>query len=155
MSYNQTIKDEAQYIDDLGPSANEDNLSGIYRGILSHWFPLSRGYILDHREGKIMIRHGGFRNPLIMLGLKRPSNWTLARKDMVWEDLQTYIEGQFEFTEYNTIYGIEGIGLHWMVFRMERSGGQPTLVLDWQDNVASDTSYTHFQTIADLVYNIQ
>ena len=38
---------------------------------------------------------------------------------------------------------------------MEKSGGpQPTLVLDWQNNIASDASYTQFQTIVNLVYTI-
>jgi len=65
------------------------------------------------------------------------------------------MEGRFDLTNYSTIYGLGGIGLRWMVCKMEKSGGPgPALVLDWQNDVASDTSYTQFQTIADLVYNI-
>lgn len=124
--------------------------------MLTTWFPTSRGYIIDDQvmgEGGqlLIVRHAGYRNPLLIVELKRPSKWTAAGKD----DLQTYIEGRFELTKYNTIYGLGGIGLRWMVCKMEKSGGpQPTLVLDWQNNIASETSYAQFQIIANLVYNI-
>lgn len=161
MSYHQTIQTEAQYVDNLGFSATEDKFRAIYRAVLSHWFPTSRGYIIDHQvqgEGGessfTVIRHaGGHRHPLLIVKLKRPSNWSTAGQNEVWSDLQTYIEGQFEHTRYNTIYGVGGIGLHWMACKMEASGGPPALVQDWQTNIASDTSYTQFQAIADLVYN--
>jgi len=39
---------------------------------------------------------------------------------------------------------------------MEKSGSHvPTTMLDWQDNISSDQSYNAFETLADLVYNIQ
>jgi hypothetical protein len=58
------------------------------------------------------------------------------------------------FTRYDTVYyGVAGIGLH--LCKMERSGdGQPTLVLDWQDNITSDALYAEFRAIADRVYKI-
>ncbi|OJA17915.1 hypothetical protein AZE42_09235 [Rhizopogon vesiculosus] len=157
MPYDPTIQTEAQYVDNLGSSATEDKFHATYNGILAHWFPTSRGYIIDHQEPEyIIVRHaGGYRNPLLIVELKRPSKWTAAGQNEVLDDLQTYIEGQFKPTQYNTIYGVGGIGLYWMVCKMEKSGGpQPTLVLDWQNNIASDASYTQFQTIANLVYNI-
>jgi len=163
MSYDQTIQTEALYVHNLGSSATEDKFHATYNGILTHWFPTSRGYIIDHQVmgegGKpeyLIVRHaGGYRNPLLIVELKRPSKWTAAGQDEVRDDLQTYIEGRFELTKFNTIYGVGGIGLHWMVCKMEKSGGpQPTLVLDWQNNIASDASYTQFQTIANLVYTI-
>jgi len=80
---------------------------------------------------------------------------TVQGMEEVLSEQQRYMEGRLELTQYNTIYGVGGIGLYWMVCKMEKSGGpQPTLVLDWQNNIASDASCTQFQTIANLVYNI-
>ncbi|KAG2338811.1 hypothetical protein BDR05DRAFT_1062515 [Suillus weaverae] len=163
MPYDQTIKTEAQYANNLGSGATEDKFHATYNGILTHWFPTSHGYIIDHQVmgegGKpeyIIVRHaGGHRNPLLIVELKRPSKWTAAGKSEVLDDLETYIEGRFELTQYNTIYGVGGIGLNWMVCKMEKTGGhQATEVLGWQDDIASDASYTAFQTIANLVYHI-
>lgn len=163
MPYNETIHTEAQYVHDLGLSAAKDKFHAIYCGILSYWFPASRGYIIDLKflgDGEnpnyIVVRTaGGYRNPLLIVELKPPSSWTAAGKNEVWEDLKTYIEGQFELTKYDTIYGVGGIGLHWTVYKMEKSEGPKLVqVLDWQDNIASDVSYSKFQTIADLVYGL-
>jgi len=49
MPYDQTIQFEAQYADNLGPCATEDKFHATYNGILAHWFPTSRGYIIDHQ----------------------------------------------------------------------------------------------------------
>jgi hypothetical protein len=164
MSYNQTIKGEAHYADSLGPNATEDKFHATYNGILTHWFPSSQGYIIDHQvmgEGGgnseyIVVRHAGTnRNPLLIVELKRSSKWTAAGKNEIEEDLTFYMEGRFDITQYNTIYGLGGIGLHWAVYKMEKSGNhQLRVVENWKADIASDTSYTKFQNIASLVYNI-
>jgi hypothetical protein len=70
--------------------------------------------------------------------------------------LQKYMKERIELTKYVTIYGIRAVGLHWMVYKMEKLG-DPELalvtVLDWQDDITSDSSYTQFQAVAKLVYN--
>lgn len=163
MPYDQTIKHEAEYAHSLGPDATEDKFHATYNGILTHWFPTARGYVIDHQimgeGGKpeyIIIRHAGRkRNPLLIVELKRPNKWTAAGKKEVQEDLTTYIEGRFDLTQYNTIYGVGGIGLHWAVYKMEKSGNHKlSLVQDWKDDIASDTSYTEFEHISNLVYTI-
>ncbi|KAF8478503.1 hypothetical protein DFH94DRAFT_750273 [Russula ochroleuca] len=161
MSYLAVIQSEARYIISLGPKATQDKFRGLYTAILSHWFPVSRGYIVsrqvfvpgEYPEYFVIRPAGGFRNPIFVFKLKRPSEWTAAGQQMVMDELVDLMEGRFEFTQYNTIYGLGCIGLHWMVCRMQRSGGhQPSLVLDWQDDIASDASYSKFGAIAELVY---
>jgi hypothetical protein len=163
MPYDQTIKAEAQYANSLGPTATEDKFHATYNGILTHWFPTAQGYVIDHQVmgegGKpeyLIVRHaGGKRNPLLIVELKRPSKWTQAGKDEVHDDLTKYIKGRFDLTQYNTIYGVGGIGLHWAVYKMEKTGNhQLQVVDDWKDNIASDPSYTEFQNIANLVHHI-
>jgi hypothetical protein len=47
-----------------------------------------------------------------------------------------------QLDECETIYGIAGIGLHWTVCQMKRTGGpEPMMVVDWQDNISNDASY--------------
>ena len=44
-----------------------------------------------------------------------------------------------------------------MAYKIEKLGGpEPALVtvLDWQEDITVDSSYTHFQAIAKLVYDI-
>jgi hypothetical protein len=163
-SYHNTIRQEAAYLAGLDSTATEDKFHGLYNGILNTWFPASRGYIIDTQllgvGGKpefIAVRHaGGHRNPLLIVELKRPSKWNNAGKQEVVSDLTEYIEGRFDLTLYKTIYGVGGIGLHWMACKMEKSGSDtPTTVLGWQDDVSSNRSYNAFKTLADLVYNIQ
>lgn len=163
-SYDATILTEATYVYDLGPNATEDKFHATYSGILSHWFPTTRGYVIDHQVmgagGKpeyIVVRHAGtYRNPILIVELKRPSKWTEAGQQEVVDDLVTYIEGRFDITEYKSIYGLAGIGLRWMVCKMEKNGdGEPTTVQDWGDNVASKVSFAAFRDVAELLYNIK
>ena len=157
MPYDPTIKQEAQYADNLGPNAIEDKFHATYNGVLSHWFPTSKGYIIDQptvEEGKpdfIFVRHaGGKRNPLLIVDIKRPSKWTTDGKGEIKDDLTTYMGG---LVKDNTIYGVGVIGLHWIVYKMEKSGRHELdLFQDWKDDIASDTSYTQFQTLANLVH---
>jgi len=163
MPYDATIKLEAAHAASLGINATEDKFHATYNGILTHWFPTGQGYVIDHQVmgegGKpeyIVVRHAGAkRNPLLIVELKRPAKWTAAGKTEVHNELTNYIEGRFDLTQYNTIYGVGGIGLRWSVYKMEKAGShQLQVVHDWEDDIASDTSYTHFQTIANLVHNI-
>ena len=38
-----------------------------------------------------------------------------------------------------------------MVCKMKSGDDQPTTVLDWQDDIASDASYASFETIVGLL----
>jgi hypothetical protein len=163
MPYNAAIQTEARYVHNLGVDATEDRFHGIYTSILLHWFPTRLGYIVEPQvcgDGGtpefIIVRHlGSPSNPVLIVELKRPSQWTAAWQQAIVDELVDDIEGRFDHTMNNTIYGLGGIGLHWMVCKMQKSGDHlPTTVLDWQDNIASDASYTKFETIADLVYNL-
>jgi hypothetical protein len=62
----------------------------------------------------------GYNNPLLIVKLKCPAKWNDAGKAEVLEDLIGNIEGWFDLTQYDTIYGLSGIGLHWMVCKMEK-----------------------------------
>jgi len=164
MPYDDTIKQEAVYVANLA-TVTEDNLYALYRGILTTWFPTSRGYVLDHqvlgRTDKpaeyVVVRHaGGDRNPLLVVELGSPDKWNDAGRRDVLQDLVECVEGQFDLTRYNAIYGVGGIGFHWMVCKMEKSGPPhaATTVLDWDDDISSDRSYDAFEAIAKLVYEI-
>jgi len=164
MPYDATIKEEAAYAASLGSAATEDKFHATYSAILTKWFPTSKGYLIDHQlmgeggkpEYIIVRRAGGMRNPLLIVELKRPSKWNDAGKREVVSDLTTYIEGRFDLTQYNTIYGLGGIGLNWMVCKMEKSGQHvPQTILDWRGDISSDQSYGHFSEVANLVYHIQ
>jgi len=45
MSYDDTIKEEAIFVTDLGSTATEDKFHALYSGILTTWFPTSKGYV--------------------------------------------------------------------------------------------------------------
>jgi hypothetical protein len=119
----------------IGPNATEDQFHGIYNGILTHWFPTSCGYIIDHqvyapggKPGYIIVCHArGFHNPILIVEIKCPSKWTVAGQQMVMDELADYIEGWFDLTQYNTIYSLGGIGLNCMVCEMHKSGDSPPL----------------------------
>ncbi|KAJ7104584.1 hypothetical protein C8R43DRAFT_963787 [Mycena crocata] len=85
--------------------------------------------------------------------LKWPSKWTNAGKVEAMSDLTQYIEGRFDITLYSKIYGLGGIGLHWMACAMEKAGLAE--LWDWEDDFDSGASYVAFEGIAELVYNIQ
>jgi hypothetical protein len=169
MSYNETIHAERIYVESLGPNVTKDNFHGLYNTILGHWFSASNRYMIHYQSltpgamsKSIILRqvrrlHGIIgHDHILIINLKRPSQWTAAGRQMVMDELADYIGGgQFDHTQHNTIYGMGAIGLHWMVCKMQRSGDcQPSLVVDWQDDITSDTSYAEFGALADLVYNI-
>lgn len=166
MSYSALIHAEATTLIGRGLDAREDEFHGIYHLILTHWFPENLGYIpaaqvlgaggkpeyvVIHRTGHLL----GTRNIVLISELKRPAKWTEAGRREVIDDLVNYIEGRFDLTQHDTIYGLGGIGLHWFVCRMRKSGSSwPTVVLDWQDDITSDGSFAQFGAIANAVYNI-
>jgi len=109
MPYNSTIKLEAHFVQLLGESATEDCFHATYSGLLTEWFPTSRGYIIDHQKlgpgGKpeyIVVRHAGGQRPLLIVKLKRPSKLNTAGKQEIIDDLTEYIEGRHDITHYNT-----------------------------------------------------
>lgn len=161
MSYCFSIHSKARYLNNLGPNATEDKFRGIYNTIFWYWFPANRGYIIGNHplakrgESKsLMVRHGGLPDPILIVKVEAPSEWTEIGRQTVMDELADQIKEGFDHTQYKTIYGLGGIGLHWVVCKMESGDDQPTIVLDWQDDVSSDASYARFEIIADLVYNI-
>ena len=163
MSYSPVLQAEGRDVSNLGPSATQDKFHGAYGVLLVHWFPGSRGYIVANHAlaptGKyrsLMVRHGGhpYLDPVLILVIKRPSKWTAAGRQMVMDELADRIKRGFDHTQRNTIYGLGAIGLHWVVCKMTSKDEQPTLVLDWQDDIISDASYSRFEGVAELVYNI-
>ena len=162
MSYSAALQAEALDVSNLGPTANVDKFRGTYNLLLAHWFPSSRGYITGihplapgGKSSSLMVRHGhpGL-NPILILVMKSPSKWTAAGRQTVMDELAGQIKRGFDHTQRNTIYGLGAIGLHWMVCKMSSKDDQPILVLDWQDEIISDASYSKFEAVADLVYNL-
>ncbi|KAF8488216.1 hypothetical protein F5888DRAFT_1344121 [Russula emetica] len=165
--YDGTIKDEAQSLTEaIDPY--EDKFHATYNGILSHWFPTSKGYLIDHQvmeknlkpEYVVVRRAGGKRNPLLIVELKRPKKWDLPDemgKKEINSDLTEYIEPRFKDTIYDTIYGLGGIGLRWVVYKKQK-GKELEVVQDWNEDhyndITSNTSFAAFQTLADLVYKM-
>ena len=160
MPYNNTIKAEAKYVADRGHPVN-----ALYNAVLRTWFPLSKGYAIGFHfpngAGKPIHKHvsvrrvGGLCDLLLIVEHKHQAKWNDAGKQEVLEDLTEYMEAQFDKTKYNTIYGLAGIGLHWMVCKMEKDGLPiPTIVVEWHDDISSDLSYDAFETVAASVYNI-
>ena len=87
--------------------------------------------------------------------LEHPAKWNDTGKQEVLQNLTELIKGQFELTQYDTIYGLGAIGLCWMVCKMERtrsSSHMPTNVVDWHDNIGGNQSYDAFKTVAELVH---
>jgi len=144
MPYSSGIKLEAKYVAKLGATAKVDNLHAIYNAVLNKWFPSSEGYAIDRqvlcgaggsgRKSFFVCHAGDHRDPLLIVELKRPAKWNDAGKQEVLKDLTESIQAQFDETHYNTIHGFGGIGLHWMVCKMEKDGlPVPTTVLDWHN----------------------
>jgi hypothetical protein len=162
MPYHNAIKQEAQYVQALGQGATEDCLYATYMAVLTEWFPTSRGYMIDDqgfdRGGCFVVRHAAQlekKNPVLVVELKQPSKFNDTGKLEVMMDLTEYIEGRFDLTQYNMIYGLGGIGLDWKVCKMARTAPYIlTTVQTWTADITSDDSYDAFGYIANLVYNI-
>jgi hypothetical protein len=160
MPYYKIIKAKAKHVANRGSPADT-----LYNMVLNTWFPSSKGYLTGcyvlGGAGKPDRKHlfvrpvGGRHDLLLVVEHKHQAKWNDAGKQEVMEDLTEYMEAQVNKTKYNAIYGLAGIGLHWMVCKMEKDGLPiPTTVLDWHDDISSDLSYDAFETVAALVYNI-
>ena len=165
MPYHDTLKMEATFVANIGLYATEQKFGALYGGIITKWLSLSKGYITDYKvvseAGKpdslilVIRRGGGNRNLMLVHTIMRPTKWNDAGRQEAMEDITKYIQGWFDETEYNTIYGLCGIGLHWMVCKMEKGGSPvPTTVVDWHYDISSDLSYDAFETVADLLDNL-
>ena len=123
MPYHDTLKMEATFVANIGLYTTGQKFGALYRGIITKWLPVLKGYIIDYK--------------------------------VVMEDIMKYIQGWFDETEYNTIYGLCGIGLHWMVCKMEKGGlPVPTTMVDWHNDINSDLSYDAFEIVVDLLDNL-
>jgi len=165
MSYSSGTKGEAQYVAKLGTTARADTLHILYNMVLHKWFPVSAWYAIGRKAlcgaGKsgrksFFVRRAGYdRDPLLIVELKRPAKWNDAGRQEVLKHLTESIQAQLHETRYNTIYGLGAIGLHWMVCKMEKDGSPvPTTVMDWHDDISSDSSYAAFKAVAALIYDI-
>jgi len=164
MPYNPGIKAQAKTLAKLGATAKADNFHGIYNAILNEWFPPSEYYAIEPhdprksgRKSFVVCHYGGHHDhPLLVVVLKRPAKWNDAGKQEVLEHLTESMQAQFDEAQYNTIYGLGGIGLQWMVCKMERDGLlMPTTVLDWHDDISSDLSCNAFEAVAASIHDIR
>lgn len=116
--------------------------------------------MIDHQvmgEGgkpeMIVVRHAETsRNPLLIVELKRPAKFNESGKAEVAEDIGTNIEARWNGTQYGTIYGLGGIGLKWMVYKMGRTEGPLPVQFwkEWQDEITSNASFAKFQEVAEF-----
>jgi hypothetical protein len=153
MPYSTTTHKEARYINHLGPNPTQDNFSGLYDLILWHWFPVGSGFRVRYHDLAFIVHRGDIpdRNPLLVVKFNEPSCWTAAGRQTVLDELIVQMKGGFNCSQYDTIYGLAGIGQKWMVCKMKLGDDQPTTVLDWQDDIASNASYASFETIVGLL----
>ena len=167
MPYPPIFQSVVQYLNGLGPDVTQDKFNGLYNSILWHWFPLDGGYIVTNvslplgaRSKNVLVCHGlgpggppGL-NPILVLKIKRPSKWTAAGRQTVMDELVDQIKKAFDESRHSPIYGLGAIGLHWMAFKMQSKDDQPTVLVDWQDDITSDASYASFNIIADPIHEM-
>ncbi|KAI6042236.1 hypothetical protein EDC04DRAFT_2661638 [Pisolithus marmoratus] len=89
---------------------------------------------------------------VVVVELKRPAENTPAGRRRVKEELAAYIEERFAATNFSTIYAIGGIGLSFVVYKMEKDGPpEPELVFRWSPNVTTAASFRKMARLASMV----
>lgn len=148
MSYGSGIRHEARFVNNMGPAVVEDKLHAVYNGILKRCFPTTKGFSIEAQvniEGDVgrpdfvVVRKQGvtglFRNTLLVVELKRPQHWSPRGREDIMDQLTGYMEGciQVDRTQHDTIYGLAGIGFHWVVCMLGTAGppGPSQIVVDW------------------------
>ncbi|TDL18964.1 hypothetical protein BD410DRAFT_830559 [Rickenella mellea] len=169
MRYNDTIKRLAALIGGLGDDAREAHfhVNGLYNGILNQWFPTVAGYVIEpqvQEDGVFMIvRHldaSRRMNSVLVVELKGPTKYNATGKRDIQTALTARMEKQFQFghTTYGKIYGLGGIGAHWIWMACVKDiTGRPTVIQmkDWTDDITSDTSAELFHQFALRVATIE
>jgi len=167
MPYSLGIKTRAKHVAKLGTTAKANDFHGLYNGILNKWFPSSEYYAIEPhasrragnsgRKSFVVCHDGSHYDPVLVVRLKRPALWNDTGKQEVLQDLTDAMQAEFGETQYNTIYGLGGIGFQWMVCKMEKEKDGlpvPTTVVDWHDDISSDLSYNAFEAVAASIHNI-
>src|ERR1700678_1422742 len=151
MPYPKTILTMAQnLITSMGnnPNIHKNKFYMLWNVILNHHFPLDKDYgvapqtsitgtgtKLEYLVVKIACEE---EHVVVVVELKKPSEETDAGKENVIKELVEYIEERFDETKFSSIYGLGGIGLSWMAFRMDKAGShQPQILVPWRSNVTS------------------
>lgn len=94
---------------------------------------------------------GGRRSPVVLIKLFRPAEWSTAGKTQALGELREYMAAWLNHTEFGALYGLCGIGLNWMVCKMEKGGPPaPATLLNWHGDISS-ASFDAFRMIAELV----
>jgi hypothetical protein len=152
-SYPLAIHDLANILRQLGIDAREDEFHGIYNEILVHWFSPNAGYIVTpqilYKDGKpefVITSVAGLEQAvLLVVELKRPG---AGNKRRARRDLTEYMERALDFTSYDTVYGLVGVGLMWSVTRLTRAGPpNPVVIQNWRMDITADWAYHRFSQI--------
>lgn len=101
MSYDPLILLEAKYVRNLGVDAVEDKFYALYNMILTHWFSVPHGYILEHQvmgpggkpEFSIVCHNHTTknRNAILIAEIKRPRTLHTGGKHEAHKELQDYM----------------------------------------------------------------
>lgn len=138
---------------------HENKFYMLWNSILGFHFPLIFNYgVALHTSvtgtgTKLVIKVAREEESIVLVvGLKKPAEDTLAGREDLVEELAEDIQECFNETNFSTIYAIGGIGLSFVVYKMDVSGpAEPQLVFDWSSNVTAAKSFDQMTQVAAAI----
>jgi hypothetical protein len=141
------------------PDIPESKFYMLWNAVLNHHFPIGLEYgvaLQTSTKGEctfLVVKFARERESIVLVVLlKTPDEDTAVGRDSLKKDLAGYIDECFVDTDYETIYGIGGIGLSWSAYKMEDATAPDLELLhDWTSNITAFLSYEWMHDIVALV----
>ena len=90
---------------------------------------------------------------VVVVELKSSSDETKAEMDTLQTELVEFIKERFSQTQYQTIYGIGGVGLSWTALKVDKMDfDRPMTIVPRRGNVTSNESFSRLKAVADEIY---
>jgi hypothetical protein len=155
-SYPSAIHDLTNILRQHEIDMRKDEFHSIYNKVLGHWFSPKAAYIVKpqilykDRKPEFVITSVAVleRAVLLVVKLKHPHVDNNNGRLRARRELTEYMEQALDYTSYDMVYGLAGVGLMWSVTRLTRAGSpNPVVVQDWRMDITSKWAYHRFSHI--------
>lgn len=157
---------------ELGVAVTDGEFYYLWNDLLREWFPSPNGWAVYQEKfvevspafrvavtidaSGVSIQNGDFDRAegrkLVLVGVVKSSvRWSEEGKEDVLKELEVAMSDCRSETGVSVVWGIAGIGFHWVALRQD-GVTRPQIVTDWRNDVLSLDSW---QAMKDLTETIK
>ncbi|KAG8948573.1 hypothetical protein FRC04_009475 [Tulasnella sp. 424] len=156
---------------ELGVAVTDGEFYHLWNYLLRDWFPIPNGWAVYQERlvesspafrvavtidaNGVSIQDGGFNRAvgmkLALVGVVKSSvRWNEEGKEAVLKELEAAMSDCRLESGVSVVWGIAGIGFHWVALRQE-DATRPQIVADWRSDVLSLDSWQAMKHLTETI----